>query len=113
MEESILNSVKKLLGIVPEYEAFDTDLITHINSVFMILQQMGVGPEEGFTISDSSATWDDFTTDTKLVGVRTYVPLKVRLIFDPPTGSTKEAVENVVAEMEWRLYSEVEYHKNE
>lgn len=106
MEESILLSIKKLLGIMPEYEVFDTDLIMHINSVLMILTQLGVGPSEGYTISDANDSWTDFLGDDlkKLQSVKSYVALKVRLMFDPPTSSSvMEAISNQIREFEWRL----------
>ena len=83
--ESILTSIKKLLGITEEYDQFDPDIIMHINSVFMILTQLGVGPAEGFSIEDDTAVWTDFIQDVKkLESVKTYVYLKVKLAFDPP-----------------------------
>lgn len=104
--DSILISVKKLLGLTEEYTAFDADLIMHINSVLMILRQMGVGPKEGFFISDKSATWNQFIADpVKVEAVKAYVAIKVRLLgFDVPQSSvTKEALQNTASEMEWRL----------
>lgn len=102
--ESILLSVKKLLGIDPEITQFDKDLIMDINSVFMILAQIGVGPEEGYTISDSSATWSDFTSMRNIEAVKSYVHHRVRLLFDPPTNSTvMESEKQIIAELEWRL----------
>ena len=103
--DSILTSIKKLLGITEEYEHFDQDIIIHINSVFMILTQMGVGPEEGFTISDSTTTWSEFTNDDKKIeAVKSYVYLKVRLLFDPPASSSvMEAMNRSISEFEWRL----------
>lgn len=103
--DSILTSVKKILGITEDYEHFDADIIMHINSVFLILQQMGVGPEIPFTITDKSAVWTDFTSDVdKIAMVKTYMGLKVRMIFDPPTqGSVAEAYKAQIAECEWRL----------
>lgn len=106
MEESILTSVKKTLGIPKDHTAFDTDLILHINSVFMILAQMGVGPENGFHIEDSSAIWSDFVPEAEFAfeSVKTYVGLKVRLIFDPPASSiVTECIKQNIAELEWRL----------
>lgn len=103
---SILLSVKKLLGISEDYTEFDSDLIIHINSVFMILNQLGVGPENGFTISDENATWDDFLAGNvqQLEAVKTYVYMKVRLMFDPPTNSSLvESMNQQVSELEWRL----------
>lgn len=103
--ESILTSIKKLLGITEEYEQFDTDLIIHINSVFMILNQLGVGPENGFSISDKGAVWNDFTSGTlNIESVKTYVFLKVRLIFDPPQSSALiDSYNRQISELEWRL----------
>lgn len=104
--ESILTSVKKLLGITEEYTHFDEDIIMHTNAVFMILVQMGVGPSNGFSISDSSAVWTDFLSDDHWFfhSIKTYVGAKVRLIFDPPQSSThKEALQRTIDELEWRL----------
>lgn len=103
--DSILTSIKKLLGITEEYEHFDQDIIMHINSVFMILTQMGVGPEDGFTISNSTTTWSEFTNDDKKIeAVKTYVYLKVRLLFDPPASSSvMDAMNRSISEFEWRL----------
>lgn len=106
--DSILTSVKKLLGMTEEYTAFDTDLIIHINSVLMILRQMGVGPDEPFAISDATATWSDFCGGKgDIEAVKSYVALKVKLLFDPPqSSSTMEATKNLIGELEWRLYTE-------
>lgn len=105
MIDSILTSVKKNLGIEEDYEHFDHDIITHINSVLATLWQLGVGPETGFSISDKSAKWKDFLEDDTLLNlVPTYVYLKVRLIFDPPT--TAAVLESFKAEAdrhEWRI----------
>ena len=103
--ESILTSIKKMLGITEEYEHFDSDLIIHINSVFMILTQLGVGPPSGFSIQDKSTTWKEFISDeTKLQLVKSYMHMKVRLIFDPPLSSAVIAsMEKMIAEAEWRL----------
>lgn len=104
--ESILTSIKKLLGIAEEYEHFDNDIIMHINSVFMILTQLGVGPSKGFVITDSSASWDDFLPEggEKLQAVKTYMYMKVRLMFDPPTSSAvMESMNRTINELEWRL----------
>ena len=91
---SILTSIKKLLGIVEEYTYFDQDLIMHINSVLFILTQLGVGPSEGFLIEDDKATWDDFIGDkTNINSVKSYVGLKVKLLFDPPESSSQ--IENL------------------
>ena len=103
--DSILTSVKKLLGITEECTDFDVDIIMHINSALMILTQLGVGPEEGFYIQDANDFWDDFVKDiTKLEAVKTYVYMKVRLMFDPPSSSAvMDAMNRTISELEWRL----------
>lgn len=104
--ESILTSIKKLLGIAEDYTHFDADLIMHINSVFTILTQLGVGPKEGFRIEDELATWNDFLqTDSVLFdSVKSYMHLKVKLLFDPPlSGTVMEAYNRMISEFEWRL----------
>ena len=103
--DSILTSIKKLLGIAEEYTQFDVDIINHINTVFMILTQIGVGPPEGFSITGAYETWGDFLSDsTKLEGVKTYVYMKVQLMFDPPTSSAKlDSAKRIIGELEWRL----------
>ena len=108
--DSILTSIKKLLGITEDYENFDADIIMHINSVFMTLRQIGVGPEEGFFIEDKSATWTNFMGDeTKIESVKTYMYMKVRLLFDPPLSSTViECMNRSISEFEWRLILESE-----
>ena len=108
--ESILTSIKKLLGITEEYTHFDEDLIMHINSVFMVLTQLGVGPSEGFVIEDDSAYWTDFIEDpSKLQAVKSYVYLKVKLLFDPPLSSAViESTNRMISEYEWRLNVEAE-----
>lgn len=109
--ESILISIKKLLGITEEYTHFDNDLIMHINSVFMILHQMGVGPEEGFFIEDDSATWADYLGDpTQLQMVKSYIGLKVQQIFDPSASSViNECRKQAITEFECRLNMAVDY----
>ena len=103
--ESILISVKKLLGITEECTDFDIDIIMHINTVLSILCQIGVGPADGFSIEDSSATWSEFIEDnSKLEMVKSYVYLKVRMLFDPPTmGAVMEAMKRNIDELEWRM----------
>ena len=103
--ESILTSIKKLLGITEEYKHFDADLIMHINSVFSILTQLGVGPSKGFSIEDDSAVWADFIQEnSKIEMVKTYMHLKVKLAFDPPMSSAvMEAMNRMINELEWRL----------
>lgn len=103
--ESILESIKKLLGIIQEDTIFDNDIIMHINSVFMILTQIGVGPSEGFSIKDESSTWEQFIVDgNKLQAIKSYMYLKVRLLFDPPLSSAvMSSIERQISELEWRL----------
>ena len=104
--ESILTSIKKLLGISEEYTHFDADIIMHINSVFMTLTQLGVGPSRGFIIEDENTSWEDFISDTtKLQAIKTYIYLKVRLVFDPASlgSATLAAYERQIQELEWRL----------
>lgn len=102
--ESILTSIKKLLGPEESYDHFDTDIIIHINSALMVLNQLGVGPVDGFSISDKEAVWTDFVPEKNVEAVKTYVYLKVRLIFDPPQSSfLVAAIEKQITELEWRL----------
>lgn len=111
MEDSILTSVKKLLGITEEYEHFDPDILVHINSVFVILQQMGVGPSTGFSISDKTAQWSEYLdeSDQCLNMVKSYMGAKVRMLFDPPqSGAVKEALTSNISELEWRLNQQAE-----
>lgn len=104
-DNSILTSIKKLLGIDETYTIFDRDLIIHINSVLAILTQLGVGPSNGFLIEDKYATWFDFLpNDSKLVPIKSYVHLKVRLLFDPPMSSSVMAsIQEMIKELEWRI----------
>lgn len=107
--ESILQSVKKKLGIIPEYEHFDDEIITDINSAFSILNQLGVGPDEPFTISGSDEVWTDFIEDGRIELVKSYIPLRVRLLFDPPTNSfLVESINKQIAEFEFRMNVEAE-----
>lgn len=112
MEESILNSTKKILGLEPSYTPFDQDVITHINAAFSILNQLGVGPVEGFSILDDGPVWAEFDVpQNQLNLIKTYVFLKVRILFDPPgTSFLLESAENQIKEYEWRLntFREVE-----
>lgn len=112
--ESILTSIKKLLGIQEEYKQFDTDIIIHINSVFMTLTQIGVGPAEGFTIDDEFSLWRDFIEDPYVLSaVKTYIYLKVKILFDPGSmgSATLAAYERQIAELEWRLNSATDFAK--
>lgn len=106
METSILNSTKKTLGIADDYTAFDLDIITHINTALSTLTQLGIGPVEGFMIEDDSAVWEDFLdeSDFQLNSVKSYVFLRVRQLFDPPTTSYLiESFDRQIRELEWRL----------
>lgn len=105
--ESILTSIKKLLGITEEYEHFDADIILHINTAFSILNQVGYGPEEGFRIRDKTANWTDYSTDENTLNLaKDYVYMKVRVLFDTPSNSSLlEAMNRQISELEWRLYA--------
>jgi hypothetical protein len=107
MEESILKSTKKILGLAEDYTPFDLDVITHINAAFSILNQLGVGYEDGFWIEDEATVWNDYGVPAnQLHLVKTYVYLKVRSLFDPPaTSYLIEATNNQIKEYEWRLNS--------
>ena len=103
--ESILTSIKKMLGIAEEYTHFDADLIMHINSVLSILTQIGVGSSEGFSIKDENDVWEDFITeDSKLKLVKSYTYMKVKILFDPPLiSSVIESMNRMISELEWRI----------
>ena len=114
--ESILTSIKKLLGIESYYEHFDQDIIIHINSAFMILTQLGVGPSNGFVIYDENSLWSDFIRDdVKIEAVKTYVYLKVKLVFDPLSLSSTaiESINQTIRELEWRLNLAAETRESE
>lgn len=104
LSESILTSIKKMLGIEEEYTQFDPDIIMHINSVFMTLFQLGIGPK-GFNITDDEATWSDYVSNiNELQAIKPYIYAKVRLAFDPPSsGTLVELMKQQIVEMEWRL----------
>lgn len=104
--DSILTSIKKLLGIQEDYTHFDPEIIIHINSVFSVLQQLGVGPQDHvFTISDDTSKWEDFLTDSKQIElVESYMYLRVRLLFDPPANSfLVNSIEKQIDEFNFRL----------
>lgn len=103
---SILTDIKKLLGLGEDYTAFDTDISIHINSALMAANQIGVGPATGLRIANSEATWDDLDIpgDLDLEAIKTWVYLKVRLVFDPPQNSfVTQAIEKQIDELTWRL----------
>ena len=105
--ESILTSIKKLLGIMSDYTNFDDDIIIHINTAFAMLNQLGVGPEGGFMIVDANSRWEDYTTEKNLNMVKTYIYLKVRLLFDPPASTALiESINRTLSEIEWRIFLE-------
>lgn len=109
--DSILTSVKKLIGIDKEDTAFDPDVIMHINSSFLVLSQLGVGPDEGFYINDDTAVWTDFISNNVLLlnYVKTFVYLKAKLVFDPPSSSIAvQSMQEMVREHEWRIVHENE-----
>lgn len=114
LEENILSSIKKLLGLNDGVTVFDTDIVIHINTVFANLTQMGVGPQNdegkniGFKISTGNEVWGDFTENDILIeNVKTYVYIKVKMVFDPPTSSALIDAYNAQAkELEWRLYTQ-------
>lgn len=113
--ESILTSIKKLLGIAEDYDQFDQDVIMHINTVLMTLTQLGAGPDEGFSITDASEIWNDYFGDDELTihAVKTFVYLKVRLLFDPPLSSALiDSIERQAKELEWRIRERAEELKN-
>lgn len=105
MDDSILKTIKKMLGLPEDYDAFDQDLIIHINSVFSNLDQLGVAPPGGFYIENATAKWSDvFNVDLPLHNIKSLIYMKVRLIFDPPaTSFAITAIENQIKEQEWRL----------
>lgn len=105
MSDSILTTVKKLLNIPSDYDVFDVDVMTHINSAFSTLNQLGIGPSGGFMISDESAEWSDFLDgEIRLNCVKSYVHLRVKLLFDPPGNSfAVTAIKEQISELEWRV----------
>ena len=110
VRDSILKSTKSALGIIPEYNEFDDQIIMYINTAFSVLTQLGCGPAEGFSIEDDKAVWEDFLgTDKRLNMVVTYVHLSVGLSFDPPTSSfALQAAKERKEELQWRINMEVD-----
>ena len=105
MQDSILMTIRKLVCGDPYADHFDTDLLVHINACFSILNQLGVGPENGFVVTDETQSWSSYIADNYILNmVKTYVTLKVRVIFDPPlTSSVLEAMNKEISQLEWRL----------
>ena len=114
-DESILVSIKKMLNVEHDDPAFDTDIGMLINNEFMTLQQLGIGPKEGFSIHEADTTWLDFSKDLTLIDtVKTYIYTKVRMIFDPPASSVvAEAFNSRIHELEWRLNVQAERNYNQ
>lgn len=109
--DSILISIKKLIGLDPDYTEFDTDLIIHINSVFLDLEQLGAGSQDGFFIEGSTETWEDFLPDDPLVlnSIKSYMYLKVKKLFDPPTSSSAmDSLNSLIDRFEWRINVAIE-----
>ena len=108
--EVILDSIKKMLGITSGYDVYDSDIIMHINSVFFVLQQLGVGPPDGFRISGNGETWDDYMLESQdIESVKSYMYLRVKMLFDPSLNSAViEAMERQIKELEWRLNVQVD-----
>lgn len=111
---SILVSIKKLLNVEETDDSFDTDIGMLINNEFMTLHQLGIGPDEGFSITDADTKWADFSSDKTLIEtVKTYVYMKVRMIFDPPASSVvADAFNSQIRELEWRLNVQAERNQN-
>lgn len=112
---SILDDVKKMLGLGEWDEAFDAEILMHINSVFMTLNQLGVGPPEGYSVRDRANTWDDFVGDRQdIEAIKSYTYLKVRLLFDPPSSSfVLESIKSMASELEFRLNVQVDRRDND
>lgn len=109
MNGSILDSIKKNLGIVPEYTAFDDQIILDINAAFSTLHQLGFGPDEGFEITGIDEFWSDIIEEPRFNFVKSYVCMKVRVMFDPPTSSyALDTLNKQIAEYEWRIKTEIE-----
>lgn len=109
LNDSILDSTKKALGLDIAYDAFDSEIIMHINSTFFTLQQLGIGPDSGFSISSSDELWSEFMGPEQTHAVKSYMALKVRLIFDPPaTSFVLDAMSKIAQEYEWRLNAYME-----
>lgn len=107
--DSILNSVKKFCGIMPEDTVFDDEILMAINSVMVTLSQFGVGPSSPFVVEDSTQTWDDLLGSDPVGGVREYVNIRSRMLFDPPTNTyVKQALDDQAAELEWRIIVDVD-----
>lgn len=110
MEDSILNSVKKMLGIEANYTHFDPDITMHINTILVVLHQMGVGKQQ-WMLTDAFDTWSDFIPDdtNNIISlVANYIYMRVKMLFDPPQGGLKEAMDNAIKELEYRILISVD-----
>lgn len=109
-DNSILLTIKKMLGLTPDYDVFDQEIMVHINSVFSTLNQLGAGPKNGFRIHSKDDTWDSFIgSSLDLEFIKDYIYLKVRILFDPPTSSfVLDAMNNQIKELEWRINVQVD-----
>lgn len=108
--ESILNDIKHMLGYTEDDTSFDSDITMQINAAFGTLTQLGVGPSIGFQITNKDNVWAEYYTDPRLSGVRTYIYLKCKMVFDPPgTGFVTTSMENQIKELEYRLNVVAEY----
>lgn len=112
MDESILSSIKLALGISPELDVFDEDVLLYINSGFTNMLDVGLGPEDGFSVTDYSQTWDSFGEPVKILSqVKTYILMYVRQLFDPPqTGPLNEVITKQLGEWLWRLAERKEFN---
>lgn len=115
VDDSVLLSIKKLLGIPIDYDQFDTDIKMHINSTIITLRQLGVSIPKGFKVTDKHTLWTDYISDIYLVEyIKNYIYLKVRLLFDPPTSSiVTDSINQSIKELEWRIIHLLEIEKEE
>lgn len=113
--ESILTSIKKTIGIEKDYTHFDPDIILHANGAFATLNQLGIGPKEGFRIDNDDLSWDSFLPKGPMQNlVRQYVPLKVKMVFDPTSSSiVNDSIKSIITELEWRMHEQAEYDAQE
>jgi hypothetical protein len=112
MYDSILITIKKMLGLQAGYTPFDSEILVFINTAMMVLQQLGVGPNSGFTVYSEEEVWSDFVqSDVMLEGVKTYIYLSVKIVFDPPGSSVvMDAMKSLKDELEWRLREQAEFY---
>ena len=109
--ESILDTIKQLLGIPADDDSFDTDVKVNINAAIFTLSQIGIGPSNGYIVTSNTQMWNDYIGSSliNLEGVKNYIYLKTKLVFDPPTNSTTiQAINDSLKELEWRMQLAVE-----